>query len=343
LIVMTRALTLAAVMFAVVPAPASAQTQAVLHIKITLTDAARASVPVAGHALLISDNPATRPPRRIVTAADGTANVTLRPGNYTVESDEPFAFNGKGYQWTQTLDVRSADVVLDLNAANAEVVAAPGASSSSSTPPKVKDVDSLITVWTPESRDSGFLVDAAGLVVSSQSVIGSATAVEVQLSPAIKVAARVLAADRAKDVAVLWIDPGAIASAKQAPRACADVPVDGACEAVVAAKAAMQTTLRPAATLLPVEPLEPFPAGVLDAAVQRRVGNLSPYAMSSADFDIAFLTPVQVHAELQGRQTALTGFDTWSDYFSSGPRVLVVRVTPKMTESFLTKLARGAA
>jgi hypothetical protein len=65
--------------------------------------------------------------------------------------------------------------------------------------------------------------------------------------------------------------------------------------------------------------------------------------MSSADFDIAFLTPVQVHAELQGQRTALTGFDDWSDYFSSGPRVLVVRVTPKMTESFLTKLARGAA
>ena len=61
--------------------------------------------PIARHALLISDNPATSTPRRIVTAPDGTADVRLRPGNYTVESDEPVAFNGKGYQWTQTIDI----------------------------------------------------------------------------------------------------------------------------------------------------------------------------------------------------------------------------------------------
>jgi hypothetical protein len=65
--------------------------------------------------------------------------------------------------------------------------------------------------------------------------------------------------------------------------------------------------------------------------------------MASADFDITFLTPVHVHAEQQGRQSALTGFGDWSDYFSDDPRVLVMRVTPKLTESFLTKLARGAA
>jgi len=83
-------------------------------------------MPVAGYALLISDNPATTTPRRIVTAADGTAQIRLPAGNYTVESDEPFAFSGKGYQWTQTLDVPAGrDVVLELTAANAEVGVAP--------------------------------------------------------------------------------------------------------------------------------------------------------------------------------------------------------------------------
>src|SRR5258705_12970546 len=100
---MLRALILAA-LFAVVPAAAPGQTVGVLHIKVTLTDAARASMPVPGHALLISDNPATSAPRRVVTAPDGTVDVRLRPGNYTVESDEPVAFGGKGYQWVQTVD-----------------------------------------------------------------------------------------------------------------------------------------------------------------------------------------------------------------------------------------------
>ena len=74
------------------------------------------------HALLISDNPATAPPRRIVTAVDGTADVRLRPGNYTVESDRPVVFHGKAYQWTQIVDiVAGRDAVLELTADNAEV------------------------------------------------------------------------------------------------------------------------------------------------------------------------------------------------------------------------------
>ena len=76
---MLRALTLAA-LFAVLPGAASGQALGVLHIKVTLTDAARASMPVPRHALLISDNPATSSPRRVVTAPDGTADVRLRSG-----------------------------------------------------------------------------------------------------------------------------------------------------------------------------------------------------------------------------------------------------------------------
>ena len=187
-------------------------------------------MPVPRHALLISDNPATSSPRRVVTAPDGTVDVRLRPGSYTVESDEPVAFDGKGYQWTQTVEITAGrDVVLELTAENAEVGAAP-ASSSSSRAPKENDPslllpqwkDSVVAVWTPESRASGFVVDAAGLVVTNQRVIGSASAVEVQLTPSVKVAARVLAADRARDVAVLWIDPATIASVRPVPLDCAD-------------------------------------------------------------------------------------------------------------------------
>src|ERR1700730_16435817 len=100
---MRRSLFLAILAFVGSPV-ASGQTLSVLHIKVVVVDADGKITPVPRHALLISDNPATAPPRRIVTALDGTADVRLRPGNYTVESDQPIAFQGKAYQWTKTLD-----------------------------------------------------------------------------------------------------------------------------------------------------------------------------------------------------------------------------------------------
>ena len=127
------------------------------------------------------------------------------------------------------------------------------------------------------------------------------------------------------------------------------VPVDDVCEVLRSAEKAMQTTQRPLATLLPVEPLRPFPADALDAEVKRRAGSLSPYQMSSSDFDIAFLTPVMVSGaqhntkQANTRTGSPTDFGDWSDYFADVPPVLVIRVTPKLTESFWTTVARGAA
>lgn len=447
---MLRALMLTA-LFAVLPGAGSGQALVVLHIKVTLTGTDRRSMPVPRHALLISDNPATSAPRRVVTAPDGNADITLRPGSYTVESDEPVTFDGKGYQWTQTLTIAAGrDVVLELTAENAEVVAARAPSSSSAAREDDPSLllpqwqDSVVAVWTPQSRASGFVVDAAGLVVTSQRLIGSASAVDVQLTPAVKVAARVLVADRARDVAVLWIDPATMASVRPIPLDCSDgskppfekgqrvvalgAPLGGqkdvsfgdvirverhdgvadfslapgstggpvfstagsvvgissvvddqderrrqdarvvriadACEAVRPAKRAMQTAQPPVDTRLPVEPLRPFPADALEAAVQRRAGGLSPYQMSSSDFDIAFITPVMVYsaqhrpeqantragsrsprgqASQLGGLIAATEFGNWSDYFVDAPPVLAIRVTPKLVTSFWTTVARGAA
>ena len=263
------------------------------------------------------------------------------------------------------------------------------------------------------------------MVVTSQRVIGSATAVDVQLTPSVKVSARVVSADRARDVAVLWIDPGTAASVPPIPLGCASgprppfadrqkmvtigaplsgpkeispgdvirvephavvadfrlspgstggpvfsisgslvglssivddpdqtrrrnrdarvVPADDVCEAVRSAEKAMHTATRPDATHLPVVPLQPFPAAALDAAVKRHAGSLNPYQMSSSDFDIAFLTPALVSAQQRNAQQRSAppangprDFGVWSDYFADVPAVLVVRVTPKLAESFWT-------
>jgi len=219
---MFRALVLA-MLALVVPDAASAQSLSVLRIKIVLVDADGKATPIPRHALLISDNPATITPREIVTGPDGTVEVRLRAGNYTVESDHPLVFQGKSYQWTRTLDIAAGrDAALELTAKNAEVEDVAATSAVETDPWVVLPQwdDSVFALWTPTTRASGFVVDAKGLIATSQRAVGTATAIEVQVTPAIKVAARVLAADAARDVAVLWIDPAAVASIRPIPLAC---------------------------------------------------------------------------------------------------------------------------
>ena len=225
---MLRAALIAALVF-VVPAPAARQATAVLRITVSLVSAERVVTPVPRHVLLISDNPPSGPPRRVLTRPDGTAAVTLPPGNYTVESDRPVAFLGKAYEWRQDVDIAAGrDTVLELTADNAEVGAA--ASASTAQPMASADSDpsflltrwqdSVVTLWMPTTRASGFVVDARGLVVTSQQAIGAATRVEVQITPAVKVAAHVLVADSARDVAVLWIDREVVAAVRPVPLGC---------------------------------------------------------------------------------------------------------------------------
>ena len=448
---MLRGLLLLATLFAIIP-NAAGQSVSVLHIKVVLMDADGKATPVPRHALLISDNPATSTPRRIVTAMDGTADVRLRPGNYTVESDRPVALAGKAYQWIETLDiVAGRDAVLELTIANAQIEAVNSADTAAAaveTDPWTllnQWQDSVVALWTPTAHASGFLIDATGLIATNQRILATATSVEVQITPTVKVAAKILAADASRDVGILWIDPAAMASVRPVPLACAQLPrppvVDGqeifaieaplqrqkgttsgtasrvaehafasdlalgfgstggpvfsadgrvigitsvsdqggtaqrrgnsrvvrmgdVCDVVASAAQKMKEAAPASGTHLPVEPAKSFPVETLKEAVQGRAGSLNPYPMSSADFDIAFITPLLIYGEeYQAEQIrqrergrgarpnvaqpivvrAMLDFGNWSQYVSDFPPVLLIRVTPKMVEGFWTKVARGAA
>jgi S1-C subfamily serine protease len=188
-----------------------------LRVRITIVDADRQTRPVPRHALLISENPTSAAPQRAVTSSDGTAEIRLRPGNYTVESDEPLVFQGQAYEWRQTLDVPAAQTTtIEFTTANAEVTAA-AARAAETTGGNASGLlldwqDSVVTIWTPLKRGAGFLADARGLIVTNQRLVGAEKSVEVQLSRTAKVAARVLAADAEKNVAVLRVNPEAVAN-----------------------------------------------------------------------------------------------------------------------------------
>jgi hypothetical protein len=420
----------------------AAQAVSTLHIRVVLTDSDGRPMPVPRHALLISDNPTSAAPRRVITGVDGAIDVKLKPGNYTVESDEPVRYRGRAFQWTRILDiVAGRDATLELTAANADAETA-GAAGTSSNPPLEAEPSlllprwetSVFSVWTPTARVSGFLFDARGLVATNQRAIGTATTAEVQLTPSIKVAARVLASDAAHDVAVLWIDPDVVKSTKPVPLNCTSpktaaeredvfaigVPLrhetditsgrtsdlvmtygtdggpvfsaDGGlvgltapgeadkdngrrastahfvktadiCEVVKSADMKM-TGAPPSAAHLPIEPAWPLPVDAFKNAAEHRVGSLAPYQMSTATFDVAFITPIMIYGaqyqaeQMSRRRTSRDGrtieidpvlvkpvmdFGNWFEYLEDFPSVLLVRVTPKQVEGLWTKVARGAA
>ena len=66
----------------------------------------------------------------------------------------------------------------------------------------------------------GFVIDAQGLIATSQRAIGAATTAEVQFTPDVKLTATVLVSDSMRDVAILWVDPKAVASLRPIALGC---------------------------------------------------------------------------------------------------------------------------
>jgi hypothetical protein len=125
----------------------------------------------------------------------------------------------------------------------------------------------------------------------------------------------------------------------------------------------MANAVLPTGTPLPVEPASPFPVDVLKEAASHRAGSLNPYQITSSAFDVSFITPVMIYGkqyqsellkkrsqregsrivDVEGPRQRTLEFGNWSEYVSALPPVLLVRVTPKLVESFWTTVARGAA
>jgi len=405
-----------------------AQALSTLHVTVTLTDSAGKTTPVARHALLISQEPPTREPRRILTTLAGTADVSLTPGRYAVESDQPVAFEGKRYEWAQRVDIIAGrDATLELTTANSSVSAVAAAAAATSATPSDTDPsvlasrwqESVVALWTPTRHASGFVVDARGLIVTNQRVVGIATSAEAQLTADIKVKAAVLVSDPSRDVAILWVNPLVITSLQPLPLGCGQtrppvtngqelyaigaemtghkgltpgavtgvgprlllsdlalarastggpvftaggligfttvddrdpdshsdarvVRIDQACDVMAAAEKKMADATPPDATHLPLD-ARPVAVALLSEAVKNRAGSLSPYSMSTTNFDVAFITPVHIYGTKDQVQRPVMDFGSWSEYLADYPRALLVRVTPKMVEGLWAKVARGAA
>ncbi len=196
----------------------SAQDTGVLRIRVALPDGAGGFIPMPRVVLLVSDNPSTSEPRRVRTSADGTIELKLKPGSYTVESDQPVSLAGHLFTWTQMIDVVAGkDVTLDLGSANANGdvdVSATAATNGDAARVFSQWRDSVVEIWTPTSHASGFVIDQKGLIATSHLALNGATSVEVQLTKGaerVKVPGSVLLSERLTGAAIVWVDPSVIA------------------------------------------------------------------------------------------------------------------------------------
>jgi hypothetical protein len=70
----------------------------------------------------------------------------------------------------------------------------------------------VVNLWSDTARGAGFVLDRRGLILTNERVVGASETVEVQFTATRKVAGRVVSADHAKNVAVIWIAPSLVSA-----------------------------------------------------------------------------------------------------------------------------------
>ncbi len=363
-----------AFLFACVFAAAQSQSRPVtVHVHVVLVDSELNQKPVPF--LNVTLKGATS--SDVKTRLDGGAEITVPPGIYTVITAKPVDFDGKRYSWSLRVTLTGTEKTIDLTNDNAKVddnaSAAPprsaGASSGDLTEQFKKLKNTVVTVISESGHGTGFFVDGKGLVLTNQHVVAQSQYLAVQFDREHKIAARLIASDAQKDVALLWVNMSALpsatpavlarssggyapvqegervftigsplsldkiittgivskvdahtimsdininpgnsggplfnnagrviglttfgTSAERGPGVSGVVRVEEAGALLEENRGKARGTLPPA-TLLPVEPLTPYPVEGLKAALQGEKFDVRPYYLNAGDFEVALSTP----------------------------------------------------
>jgi len=179
-------------------------------------------VPKLSVTLILAGGNATEP-IAAKTGFDGIAELEVSPGKYHLSTREPVEFQGKRYSWEIEVVVSAPEFVVELSNDNAKV------DDVGPQKPKraVDDLsqsfrryqNSVMTVWSEFGHGTGFIVDPSGLILTNQHVVGPSDYLAVQFDAKRKVAAKLLAFDAEKDIAVLWANISPFPEAVVAPLA----------------------------------------------------------------------------------------------------------------------------
>jgi S1-C subfamily serine protease len=171
--------------------------------------------------VLAADSAGPISANEVKTDFGGYAEIQMPPGKYHMTTPEGVDFQGRHYAWETEVDVGDGSVSVDLSNDNARITDTPAVEPVR----KLDDLTlmfqkyqkSVVTVWSEIGSGTGFIVDSAGLVMTNQHVIGPSELISVQFDAKRKVAAKVLAFDAERDVAVLYADLSAFPGATVAP------------------------------------------------------------------------------------------------------------------------------
>ncbi len=143
------------------------------------------------------------------TTLDGIAEVELKAGRYQLTTEKPIELVGKSYLWTLEVNLVKPENVIELSNDNAKVTDVTGGRGA-----RVDELaqqfqrvkNSVVTVWAEDYAFDGTLIDPAGLVLTSNTMIDGHDWFAVQFDDTHKLPAVVLAQDKTKDVAILRVN-----------------------------------------------------------------------------------------------------------------------------------------
>ncbi len=217
-------------------APARSQSElSTVKVRVILVDKDLNQKPVPHLAIVFTgDSSHPNASRDLKTDFSGSAEFQAPPGKYRLTTPQGVDFQGRHYTWDLEIDVSGDSVSVDLSDDNARAadpaIAAPVRKLDDLTLMFQKYQKSVVTVWSEIGSGTGFIVDPSGLVMTNQHVIGPSELISVQFDAKRKVAAKVLAFDAERDVAVLYADLSAFPGAMAAPIATAHAGRDLALE-----------------------------------------------------------------------------------------------------------------
>jgi S1-C subfamily serine protease len=197
-----------------------------LKVRVILVDKDLNQKPVPHLAvLLVADSNGPGSSHEEKTDFEGKAEIQAPPGKYRLTTPQGVDFQGCHYAWDMEINLSDRSISVDLSNDNARAADSPSVEPAR----KVDDLTlmfqkyqkSVVTVWSEIGSGTGFIVDSAGLVMTNQHVIGPSELISVQFDAKRKIAAKVLAFDAERDVAVLYADLSAFPGAAVAPIATA--------------------------------------------------------------------------------------------------------------------------
>jgi S1-C subfamily serine protease len=142
------------------------------------------------------------------------------------------------------------------------------------------------------------------------------------------------------------------------------VRVEQAMPLIDEAKKRMKAVTKPAARLLPVEPVDTFPLDAIKEVATAKKFDENPYSFGVDNFNVVMLTPLVIyriateaereaakaHEKRTKKEGAIKGsyqpfdeFRGWREYVGDYKPVLLIQATPELAESFWGAFGRGLA